>query len=77
MFLEKKISLEKSPKVTQFLQQYFFATFRQNSYFLKKMKSIFVPVMGANTFFGVWGVWVGVLMHKERPTKNLGRLIKF
>ncbi len=28
-------------------------------------------------FFGVWGVWVGVLMPKERPTKNLGPWIKF
>ena len=67
MFLEIFFSLEKSPKVTKFLQQYFFATFRQNSYFLKKMKSIFVPVMGANTFFGVWGVLQDVLILKVRP----------
>ena len=54
MFLKKIFSLEKPPKVIQILQHYFFASFRQNSHFLKILKSFFVPMVGANTFFGVW-----------------------
>ena len=55
MFLEKSFPLEKPPKVTQILQQYFFATFRQNSNFLKKNEIVFCAC-GANTFldFGVF-----------------------
>ena len=76
MFLKKNFFAWKTAQGDPNFAALFFRQFSPKQPFFENFEIAFCAYGGCKYFFWGVGVSVGVLMHKERPTKILGRLIK-
>ena len=77
MFLKKKVFAWKTAQGDPNFAALFFRQFSPKQPFFENFEIVFCAYGGCKYFLGAVSVSVDVLVPKEGPTKNLGRLIKF